>query len=261
MVLPCDLYRSLNDRRDLPGIDFDVKGQLALAAQLNYRDELLQLPLEKSSAVEFGFHNDSFESGDAEILYDFVRHFKPRRILEVGSGQSTLIARLAIAKNLSQNPNYACEHVCIEPYEQPWLESLDIKIIRKRVELCPMSHFESLESGDILFIDSSHVLRPQGDVVHLYLSVLPRLRPGVIVHVHDVFTPRDYPEDWVLKARRLWDEQYILEAFLSFNDRFKVLMSLNMMALDHRDALKDACPILQTEPDRMPGSFWFQRVS
>lgn len=254
-----DLYRSLSDKRELPGVDLRVGEQLALVAQFDYAEELLALPLEKPSDTEFGYHNGWYEAGDAELFYDFVRFFKPKRIVEVGSGNSSLIAEKAIAANRAEDPGYACNHICIEPFERPWLEELGIQIVRGRVEQCDPALFEMLGENDFLFIDSSHVLRPQGDICHLYLSVLPKLRPGVIVHVHDVFTPRDYLEQWVSQGR-LWNEQYVLEAFLSCNSQFRVLAALNLLAHDYRDSLVRACPVLMREPSFEPGAFWFQRV-
>jgi transposase len=100
-----------------------------------------------------------------------IRHFKPRRIVEIGAGNSTLLARKAIAKNAEGAPSYTCDHVCIEPYEAPWLEKTGARIVRTRVEECPFELFENLGQNDILFIDSSHVIRPQGDVVHEYLHI------------------------------------------------------------------------------------------
>jgi hypothetical protein len=119
--------------------------------------------------------------------------------------------------------------------------------------------FRALEANDILFIDSSHVIRPQGDVVHEYLYLLAILKPGVIVHIHDIFTPRDYPTAWVLGERRLFNERYLLEAFLSFNTSFEVLAALNYLSHEHRAALTDACPLLVKERAADPGSFWMRR--
>jgi len=260
LVGPGDLYRPLNNKRELPGVDLRIDEQLALVAKFNYAEELLALPLEKPSDTEFGYHNGWYEAGDAELFYDFVRFFKPKRIVEVGSGNSSLIAEKAIAANRAEDPGYTCEHICIEPFERPWLEKLGIQIVRDRVEQCNPELFEALDENDFLFIDSSHVLRPQGDICHLYLSILPKLRPGVIVHVHDVFTPRDYLEQWV-KRGRLWNEQYVLEAFLSCNSQFRVLAALNLLAHDYRDSLARACPVLMLERSFEPGAFWFQRVA
>ena len=170
-----------------------------------------------------------------------------------------LIARLAIQRNASENSGYRCEQTCIEPFEQPWLESLGLNVIRENVELISTKFFEVLEGNDILFIDSSHIIRPQGDVLHQYLYLFGLLQPNVIVHVHDIFTPRDYPAEWVLRDRKMWNEQYLLEAFLSFNSEFKVIGAVNWLYHTHREKLHDACPILMQEPGREPGSFWFRR--
>ena len=123
-----------------------------------------------------------------------------------------------------ENENYSCEHVCIEPYEIEWLEKLNVKVIRELVENTDTTVFSTLDKNDILFIDSSHIIRPQGDVLFEYLEILPVLKSGVFVHIHDIFTPEDYPDDWVNNAS-FWNEQYLLEAFLSFNNEFIVYRS------------------------------------
>lgn len=106
-----------------------------------------------------------------------------------------LVAIAALQKNSEEQSGYQCRHVCIEPYEMPWMEQSGVEVIRARVETVDQTVFRELEAGDILFIDSSHMIRPQGDVLCEFLELLPILRKGVIVHVHDVFTPRDYPTD------------------------------------------------------------------
>lgn len=261
VVFPEDLRTDLNQKRQLPGLDLNEKGQLALLKSFHYRDELLAIPIEKTEPAKFGYRNATFETGDAEFLYNMVRHFKPERIVEVGGGNPTLMARMAIEKNISEDLQYQCDQICIEPFEQPWLESVGVKIVRKRVEDCPDEVFTNLNADDILFIDSSHVIRPQGDVVHEFLYVLGLLRPGVVIHVHDVFTPRDYPARWVLGERWMRNEQYLLEAFLSFNPAFEIIGAVNWLSHHHRNKLQEACPILMQEPDREPGSFWFRRIS
>jgi hypothetical protein len=139
----------------------------------------------------------------------------------------------------------------------PWLERSGVRVIRERVETVDQALFRSLEAGDLLFIDSSHVIRPQGDVLCEFLEILPQLRPGVAVHVHDVFTPRDYPRSWVVDKVRLWDEQYLLEALLSGSRDWKVLGAVNCLKHDHFTALQAACPFLTR--DREPGSFYIER--
>jgi predicted O-methyltransferase YrrM len=251
---------ALSKERHLPAIDLNVAEQLSLLAQFRFREELRKCPLEPAKHLEFYYNNGSFEAGDAEYLYSLIRLVKPRRVIEIGSGYSTLMSRNAIRENEAENSSYSCDHVCIEPYEQPWLEELGIRIIRRRVEECEIDLFRALDSGDILFIDSSHVIRPQGDVLFEILELLPLLKPGVFVHIHDIFTPRDYPREWVIDQIRLWNEQYLLECFLAFNNRFRVMGALNFLRHHYPEALGEQLPIIRAAMEqREPGSFWIVR--
>ncbi len=261
VVLPGDITGDLGRERPLPGLDLNEAGQLAFLDQLRCREELLAIPRDRPGPGAFGYRNGFFEAGDAEVLYGVIRAFRPARIIEIGGGNSTLVVRLAIARNVQEDAAWRCAHTCIEPFARPWLEATGATVLRSKVEDCPVDLFRSLEENDVLFIDSSHVTRPQGDVVFEYLYLLSRIRPGVLIHVHDVFTPRDYPERWVVKERRLWNEQYLLEAFLSFNRDFEVVAALNWLWHSHRDRLADACPVLCEGGHRAPQSFWFRRVS
>jgi hypothetical protein len=256
-VSPRELIHPLTEVRSLPGIDWNLEGQLALLDQLTFADEISDLPASSSGQLEFHYDNPSFKSGDAEFLYQLIRLKKPSRILEVGSGYSTLMAHRAIQVNRKLDESYHCTHQCIEPYEMPWLESIGIEIFRQRVESVDLELFRALTANDILFIDSSHVIRPQGDVVTLYLTILSVLKKGVIVHIHDIFSPRDYPSEWVIERAWLWNEQYLLEAFLSQNEKWQVIASLNLLKHESYAELKKVCP--QLTPDREPGSFYMQR--
>jgi methyltransferase family protein len=257
---PAQLHRPLDQVRALPGIDLDVPGQLALLERFHYQEELRAFPLEPPRGLGYHYHNSSFGPGDSEVLYSVLRHFRPRRMIEIGGGRSTLIAAAALRKNREQDAARVCDHVCIEPYEMPWLESLGVRVLRERVERLGLEPFAALGRDDVLFIDSSHVIRPQGDVVFEYLELLPRLASGVLIHVHDIFTPRDVPDDWVRGRVRFWNEQYLLEAFLTLNREFRVVLALNQLKHDHWEALASRCPILAAEPDREPGSFWMVRA-
>lgn len=257
LIRAASLKRKLSDERDLPGIDWNVETQLALLDRFSYNDELRQFPQHEKDRLTYFYNNSFFESGDAEYWYNIVRTFKPRRIFEIGSGNSTLLAAAAIRKNAEEDPSRECTHVCIEPYENGWLEQLGIAVVREKVEDLDPAFFRELEANDILFIDSSHMIRPQGDVLFEYLQVLPTLAPGVIVHVHDIFTPRDYPEHWILDDVRFWNEQYLLEAFLTHNDDWEILGALNFLKHHHYPALKRSCPCL--EPAREPASFYLRR--
>jgi hypothetical protein len=253
------LTRPLDQARDLIGIDWNLKEQLSLLASFHYNDELRGITDSATDPGTFHFKNDSFESGDAEYWYNLIRTRKPARIFEIGSGNSTLMARRAIQMNQRENPAYTCKHVCIEPYEMPWLEKSGVTVVRKRVEDIDKTLFSELGRGDILFIDSSHVIRPQGDVLFEYLELLPSLKQGVVVHVHDIFSPRDYLKQWVIDEVKLWNEQYLLEAFLTSNKDWKILGALNYLHHDYYEQLKAKCPYLT--PTREPGSFYIEKVA
>ena len=259
IVFPGDLRQPLGMDRTISGLDLNVAEQLDLLKQFDFNQELTALPLQGQEPTSFYYENGLFETGDAEFMFNMIRHFKPSNIIEIGGGFSTLLTRSAIEKNTKHDKSYRCAHTCIEPYEAPWLEKTGANIVRKKVELMDLEFFQSLGANDILFIDSSHVIRPQGDVLFEFLELIGSLRSGVLVHIHDVYTPKDYPEKWVFTCAKLWNEQYLLEAFLSHNNDFRVLGSLNHLWHNHRDALKRVCPMLDDEPRVDPTSFWIVR--
>lgn len=245
--------------RNLSGIDLNEATQLAYLEQFVYCKELEGISLERGSELQFYLNNGSFESGDAEYWYQIIRHIKPKKIIEVGSGNSTLMAIMAIEKNKAEDSSYDCGHTCIEPYEMPWLEKTDVSVLRKKVENVELKFFSQLEENDILFIDSSHVIRPQGDVLFEYLELLPQLNKGVIVHVHDIFFPKNYPKEWLEEKVVLWNEQYLLEAFLCHNSSWEIIGALNYLSYHHFDKLKTISPFLTA--DRHPGSFYMKKIA
>ncbi len=244
----------------LPGIEWNEQQQLALLSEFRYQEELAGVPVAAPAkdTLEFFHANPSYGPADAEMLYNMVRHFKPARVVEIGSGYSTRMLKKALDAN--REGGIASKHICIEPYEMPWLESLGVdEVIRAKVEDVDIEIFRELKENDILFIDSSHVLRMGGDVFVEYLQILPVLQKGVIIHVHDIFLPYDYPRNWVVDKRRFWTEQYLLQAFLAFNTSFRILAAVNYLALHHPDKLAEVCPVFaQQRSDH--GSFWMQRV-
>lgn len=250
-----DISKSLSFKRKLNAINFNIDNQLNNLNNYTFSHEFKDF-IDKDKTFNFG--NGSYESGDAEYLYNFVRHLKPKRIIEIGSGFSSLIIRNAVNKNTQENIRYKCQHTCIEPFEVPWLEKTGINVIRKKVELIDITEFKKLEDGDFLFIDSSHIIRPQGDVIYEYLEILPNLAKGVSVHIHDIFTPNDYPKEWVFDQVKLWNEQYLLEAFLSNNDSWQVTGSLNLLFNNYFDELKRVCIYLTK--DRDPGAFYIKKI-
>jgi len=253
--------KSLRDERIIGGLDLNINKQKEIILSFNYVDELLKFPPKKSNGNEYYYHNDSFGSGDSEYLYNIIRKFKPNRIIEVGSGFSTKMMLNSINKNKDEDSNYNCELTCIEPFEYKQIEGLPITLLKEKVESLDIKIFKELKNNDILFIDSSHIIRPQGDVLFEIQQILPELNPGVLIHFHDIFTPRDYLDEWIYKEHLLWNEQYFLETFLSFNDRFEVIGSLNYLKHNYWELLSSKCPILSREKNSEPGSFWIRKIS
>lgn len=244
-------------KRKLP-FPFREQEQLALLASFKCVNELNELPVNgQHGSGAFFMNNGSFGPGDAEMYYLMIRHVRPKRIIEIGSGNSTLVAKLAVEKNKAEG--FPVQFTCIEPYEMPWLEKLGgIEVKRQRVEEVPVDFFAALEENDILFIDSSHIIRPENDVLFEFLEILPSLKKGVWIHIHDIFSPRHYRQDWMQDLFRFWNEQYLLEAFLCNNDQFEVTGSLNYLKNDFFDEVKKTFVHLG-EGDE-PASFWVRKV-
>ncbi|KAA6321915.1 hypothetical protein EZS27_028489 [termite gut metagenome] len=254
---PKYLRKPLSEERKLSGINWNVSEQLEVLNAFNFHNEFDGIPDNYLNDTTFHFNNGAFESGDAEYWYNIIRLKKPKKIIEIGSGNSTKMARLAIQANQKVDTTYLCEHICIEPYEMPWLEKIGVNVIRQKVEDIDISFFKKLGDNDILFIDSSHIIRPQGDVLFEYLELLPTLNSGVIIHIHDIFSPRDYPKSWITNNIRLWNEQYLLEAFLTSNSDWNIIGALNFLCHNYFDLLQEKCPRLTIS--REPGSFYIVR--
>jgi|GEM_PF-249764 len=251
--LPASLWQR---ESKLPGIEMNDAGQLHLLDTVfpQFREEYDRFPMTPTDKLyEFYFENPMFSGTDALALYCMVRHFRPRRIIEVGSGFSSLVSAQAIMKN------DAGELTCIEPYPSELLENgfpgLS-KLIPKKVQDVPVEAFEELEDRDILFIDSSHIVQIGGDVNYLFLEVLPRLAPGVVVHVHDIFLPHFGRKDWVTEQYRFWTEQDLLQAFLAFNSEYDVLFANCYLAKRFEQQMKKTFP---KSPWLGGGSFWMRR--
>ena len=250
------LKKKLYKDRNLPGINFNLNQQLNNLSSLVYTNELIDLNLKKNSPnFNFNIKNGFFEYGDAEIYYQLIRHIKPKNILEIGSGQSTLIALEAIKKNKNID-KINTKINCVEPYENTWLDNFNIKIIRKKIEDLHANYYLSLKSGDILFIDSSHVIRPQGDVLKIFFEIIPKLKKGVIIHIHDIFTPKDYPEKWLINENRFWNEQYLVEALMMNKNRYEIYLMLNYLKNNAYKKLKEKCPYLKKKFE--PGSLYLK---
>ena len=241
---------------ELVGIDMNDDEQLRFLREVfpQFRSEYEALPTAPTEDhTAFYFGNGLFGGTDALALYCMLRHLRPRRMIVVGSGHSTLLAAQAAREN---GPT---ELVCIDPYPDEVLqEGFDglASLIPTPVEDVSLDRFTALEANDVLFIDSSHVVRVGGDVAFLFLEVLPRLQPGVVVQVHDVFLPHHYPREWVVDQLRFWNEQYLLQAFLASNSSFRVLLANSYLEARYPDVLRSTFP---TSEWWGGGSFWFQK--
>ncbi|HEY2649775.1 MAG TPA: class I SAM-dependent methyltransferase [Puia sp.] len=255
------LKQSLDRDRFLPGIQWNDKIQLDLLGNFHFQFELSAIPFKKTEdALSFYYNNPSLRPGDAEYLYCMVRTFMPSKIIEIGSGYSTLLIQKAISDIRIDKPEFQTDHICVEPYEMPWLEKTGARIIRELVEDLKPDLFKSLGENDMLFIDSSHMVRPQGDVLFEFLELLPVLQKGVIVHVHDIYSPRDYPKELLVDDVMFWNEQYILESFLSCNDSFEIIGALHYLKAHYPEEVFSKLPVLGKMRDEVPGSFWMKKV-
>jgi hypothetical protein len=230
----------LGEPRICPAIDFRLSEQRALLERLGAtcHAELAVLCDEQ----KFDFHNSYFAGFDAAAYYALIRDLKPRKVVEIGSGFSTRIAAAALARNgADAQPG---ELICIEPFPEPRLtqSGVKFKLIEKTVQQVDPCLFEQLEENDILFIDSSHVACAGSDVITNFFSILPKLKRGVWIHIHDIFFPTDYPAEWLMEKRIAFNEQYVLEAFLSYNSAFGVRLSNHWIAIEYPDAVGRLCP-------------------
>lgn len=253
-------YWAIPDRQDLPDHLWDRRSEM-VGIDLREREQAcLAEELAGRYGKEFaGLAGGMFGLVDAEVLYGLIRRTKPRRVIEIGAGQSTMITARALKRNRVED-GIEAEFTSIEPYPSPevrrGMPGLT-RLLTKRVQDVPLDEFERLGAGDVLFIDSSHVLAIGSDVQYEFLEILPRLRPGVFVHVHDIFLPAEYHKHWVREGR-FWSEQYVLQAFLAFNDRFEVVWAGQHMHLRHGKLLEQLFPGYDRRVDS-PSSFWIRR--
>lgn len=226
-----------------------------------YKEEYSKFSNKKTDLNhEFHFNNGVFERVDAEVLHCMIRHKKPKQIIEIGSGYSTLISAAACEINKRKN-GVTCNFTAIEPFPNELFKKHPpglSRLIRKHLQDVDMALFTSLKKDDILFIDSSHVLKTGSDVQLIYLEIIPRLAPGVIIHIHDIFLPAEYPDEWIREEHVFWNEQYFLQAFLSFNDSFEIIWAGSFMHLKYPDKLSKYFPGYSPE-NCLPGSFWIRR--
>ena len=290
-LVPNHYYWPVPDLKELearkwPADQFPIGVDLALEKQLDFlRTVVPRYESEWGSTsgpigtAGYTRGNGFFETVDAEIAYCLVRHLKPKRIIEVGGGYSSRVMAAALDMNL-QMDGVRGELLTIDPHPDRFpKEALSdrVRLIAASVQSIDLDIFLSLEDGDFLFLDSTHVVGVGSDVVREYLEILPRLNPGVLIHAHDIFIPSDYPRKMVLQSLSFWSEQYLLEALLTFNPRFEVVWGSSAMQGFNPEALEHAFPHWKHSYQNMarekrrflpsldgervwPSSFWMRKV-
>ncbi len=247
---------------NFPGIDFHLDDEERLLTEVTaYKPEYDHLPHRRVFEQGLGL---GYPEVEASLLYAMVRHIKPRTIVEVGSGSSTLYSIRALSANRRET-GVRSKMIAVEPDPRPTLTltnmkgDCDVEIVPKVAQDLDIDFFKVLQRDDILFIDSSHVSKLGSDVDYLYLEVLPTLNPGVIVHIHDI--PWPYPArdlDWVLKRRQYYTEPALVQALLINNDAFRILLSTSYLHHRAPKALRDAFAAYHTG-QTVPTALWLRK--
>lgn len=275
---PRNYYSALNDleflasNRDLwqgrplpAGIDWDLDGQLALLQKIavhikELEDVPFDLPVDTSGPT-YHWNNDFWRGTDAFVHYALLRDLQPARVVEIGCGWSSLLMARALARNEGEGNGKPTSVHQVEPYprrelmaELPNHWTLEETILQ-RASFLPV---EELGFGDLLFYDGSHVARAASDVNWFFFELLPRISPGVVVHLHDIFWPADYPEAWIFDRGQTWNEQYLLQTFLMFNNEFEVLLANAALVAERTEEMRTLFGGL-SESLSGGGSVWIRR--
>jgi hypothetical protein len=243
---------------EIPGIDLNHEGQLRLLQEYRRFYDELPFPDEPRAGFRYHYLNEWFSYGDAIVLYSFLRTHLPQRIIEVGSGFSSAVMLDTVDRFFPQRPDITF----VEPYPERLKGLLtnddekSILVVERKVQNVPPDLFLQLRAGDLLFIDSSHVVKCGSDLHYLMFEILPRLPAGVFVHFHDVFYPFEYPREWLAKDT-FWNESYFLRAFLSFNSEWEIHFFNSYVALALGDVVEQTMPLCMKNPG---GSLYIRRT-
>lgn len=211
--------------RSIAGIDMREAEQLQLLEQFAQWYPEIPFQAEARNGLRYRYENPAYSYSDAIFLHCMIRHAKPKRIIEVGSGFSSCVTLDTSELFFDGSINTTF----IEPYPDLLMSLVkeadkdNIRVIPTRLQEVNIHEFEALDAGDILFIDSTHVSKINSDVNRIFFDILPALRPGVFIHFHDIFYPFEYPKTWILEGRA-WNELYMLRTFLQYNGQFRVVL-------------------------------------
>jgi predicted O-methyltransferase YrrM len=242
----------------LEGIDLHEEEQRDLLKVLiPFYKELPHFEADHQAGMRYYYVNHAYSYSDAILLFCMMRFLKPKKIIEVGSGFSSILM-------LDTNElffNNSIEMVIIDPYPNKLLSLVKesdlkrIKILRSRLQDVDLNEFETLQPNDLLFIDSTHVGKTNSDVNRILFNILPMLSPGVHVHFHDIFYPFEYPKQWVYEGRA-WNEAYLLRAFLQYNRAFRIVLMNTFMEYFHESFFQENMPLCMKAKG---GSIWIKR--
>ncbi len=241
----------------IKGIQFNDEAQLQLLKNLSHYYQELPFTELQTNGLRYYFNNTFYSYTDAIVLYAMIRHYKPKNIIELGSGFSS-----AVMMDVNEIFfNNAINLTFIEPYPKR-LNSLlkeednkKHKIIVQDAQKIDIEVFKVLEKGDILFIDSTHVAKTGSDVNYILFSILPSLKEGVLIHFHDIFFPFEYPKKWVYQGNN-WNEIYFLQSFLMYNDTFKIKLFSHYMHLFYKEAF-NTMPLTYKNTG---GNLWLEKI-
>jgi hypothetical protein len=245
------------ERDPLRGIDFDLDAQMAFVeSDLAPHISGLAWATDVAGGHAYEPSNDSYPLADARVLYAMVRHLRPSRIVELGSGQTTRVIAQACRENARDRSPARLR--AFDPFPTAIDDSLPGlgELVRTKAQDVPDDVFTDLQSGDVLFVDTTHTVKIGSDVNHIILRVLPLLNEGVIVHIHDIFLPYEYPRSFFADFGLYWAEQYLLQAFLAFNSSFEVLCATHALAREQSGRLEAAGALDRGETG---SSFWIGR--
>jgi hypothetical protein len=265
---PIPEYEKLPDeiftrRQEFPGFRIEDAVVRDLLSKLGRYAPEISWPADSAAPGTYYTSNSSFGLSSGALLYSMIRAFGSRRVVEIGGGYSSLVSIEALEKN---HGSRGFEFTCVEPYPLPWLRrSLSAraetcKLVESTAEMTAPATFLGLSENDVLFVDSSHVSKLGSDVNFVYLQILPRLKPGVIVHIHDIYIPYEYPKvHFFGRSKFFWNEQYFLQAFLTDNPKFEILLPGFYAQRDMQSDFNAAFPMIKPGRDRLTSSFWMRR--
>ena len=246
-----------NGSGHIAGVNLEVENQLILLKELSKYYKELPFKDNKQEKFRYFFKNGFYSYTDGIVLYSLMRHLRPAKIIEVGSGYSSAIM-------LDVNDYFlekSAQITFIEPNPER-LHSLiseedrdKTRIIQREVQSVPVEEFQNLKAGDILFVDSSHIVKTGSDVNYILFEILPALKAGVFIHFHDIFYPFEYPKAWILEGRN-WNENYFLKAFLMYNEKFKIRLFSHYLHEFYGDAFSEM-PLSYKNPG---GNLWVEKL-